>query len=1065
MTLARWGMGVLLGVVLLVATAAAQVTTADIIGRVSDSTGAVLPGVTVTVEHQGTHDVRSVPTNEGGDYTFNLLPIGTYTVRMELQGFGSLSSTVSVSAGDRARVDGKLQVGSVAETITVAGTAPLIQTDSSTVSSLVTEKAVQDLPVNGRNFVRLVQLVPGATEGVPNSLASGTRPDDRRQTSAISINGALDNQNNQLLDGIDNNERYIGTIVVKPSIDAIAEVKVQTNMYSAEVGRTAGGVVNIITKSGSNDLRGSAFEFNRDDKFDARNFFATSGPKPKLKQNQYGGSLGGPLKQNRTFFFADYEGFKSTQGVTFVSTVPTMRMRSGDFSELSSVIYDPTSTVRSPFAGNVIPSNRLDPIALKYMGLYPTPTSSALANNFTFVNNRTQDSKTADVRVDHRLNDRNTIFARYSWNNVDTFTPGALPEANGVQPGGNNGQFPGQNQTVAHGLQTNYLKVWSPSLISEVRVGYMYGDIQSLPLNYGKNFSQAFGYRNANIDEITSALTPMAPAGYATLGDATFIPLITTNKAVQISGSMTKTKGAHNLKWGAGLVSRRFRQFQSASAVGTVTFTNALTDNGAGVGGNSIASFLLGFPATVARTHTLFDPHYRTSEPSVYVQDDWRAMSWLTINAGLRYDVFTPLSEQNNNLSNIDLTTLKLLIAGQNGVSDTAGVKTDYGNIAPRVGFSATLPGRTVLRGGFGLTYFPGNYMSQSLLKNAPFVSTYGPVNSTGQSGAIPNLTLADGLPLPTAGDAVNLAGTIIGVSTDFKNTRTNQFNLVAEKEFAGNVFGIGYVGSRGSNVAFVIPNLDLAPAAAGAIQQRRKYYGQLPGVTTIGLFASDFTSSYDALQLVFQRRYRNGLTASSNYSLAHTQWTQPTPNDPTKIEKFDADFDVRHRFVFSTNYEIPFGKSFNGPAKYVLAGWQINAVAYWQSGLPFNVTNNTARANTGANNDRPDLVGEPTLDNPTVAQWFNVAAFQAQTINTIGNAPRNVLHGPPARRLDLSLFKDFSMGGSAKLQLRYECYNLTNTPSFANPTSALGAPGFGSITSTGNNIPRQMQFAAKLLF
>ena len=556
MTRARSGLGVLLGVILLAANAAAQVTTADIVGRVSDSTGAVLPGVTVTVEHQGTHDVRAVPTNEGGDYAFNLLPIGTYQVKMELQGFGTLTSAVAVSAGDRARVDGKLQVGSVAETITVAGTAPLVQTDSSTVSSLVTEKAVQDLPVNGRNFVRLVQLVPGATEGVPNSLASGTRPDDRRQTSAISINGALDNQNNQLLDGIDNNERYIGTIVVKPSIDAIAEVKVQTNMYSAEVGRTAGGVVNIITKSGSNDLRGSAFEFNRNDRFDARNFFATSGPKPKLSQNQYGGSLGGPIKQNRTFFFADYEGFRSTQGVTFVSTVPTMKMRAGDFSELSTVIYDPTSAVRSPFAGNVIPSNRLDPIALKYMALYPAPTSAALANNFTFVNNRTQDSKTADVRIDHKINDRNTIFARYSWNDVDTFTPGALPEANGVQPGGNNGQFPGQNATKAHGLQTNYLKVWGPSLISEVRVGYMYGDIQSLPLNYGKNYSQAFGYRNANIDEITSALTPMAPAGYATLGDATFIPLITTNKALQISGSVTKTRGAHNFKAGAGLVAR-----------------------------------------------------------------------------------------------------------------------------------------------------------------------------------------------------------------------------------------------------------------------------------------------------------------------------------------------------------------------------------------------------------------------------------------------------------------------------------------------------------------------------
>jgi hypothetical protein len=1057
---------VAVAVVLAFHTAAfAQVTTADIVGRVTDASGAVLPGVTVTVENIGTHETRVAPTGASGDYVFNVLPIGRYTVKIELQGFSTQNATLVLAAGDRARLDVKLQVGAVAENVTVTAESPLVQTDSSTLSSLVTEKAVQDLPVNGRNFVRLVQLVPGATEGVANSLASGTRPDDRRQTSAISINGSLDNQNNQLLDGIDNNERYIGTMIVKPSIDAIAEVKVQTNMYSAEVGRTAGGVVNIITKSGSNDFHGSGFEFNRNDRFDSRNYFAQTGPKPKLDQNQYGGSIGGPVRKSKTFFFADYERFQLTQGVTSVSTVPTAKMRAGDFSELNTAIYDPTSAVRVPFPGNVIPANRLDPIALKYMALYPVPTAAGLANNFTGTFDRTQTSGTADFRIDHRFDDSNTLFARYSYNNVDTFTPGALPAVNGIQPGGNNGSFPGPNTTKADGFQANYLKIYGPSLVSEIRVGYMYGDIESLPLNYGQNLSTAFGFKNANIDDITSALTPMNPAGYASLGDAPFIPLITTNKTLQISGSVTKTRGAHNIKIGAGLVSRRFRQFQSASAVGTVAFSTALTDNGAGSGGNSIASFLLGLPATVGRTHTLFDPHYRTQEPSVFVQDDWRATPWLTLNAGLRYDIFTPLTEDANHLSNIDLSTLKIIQAGVNGVSETAGVNTDYSNVAPRFGFAATLPHGMVLRGGWGLSYFPGNYMSQALMKNPPFVGTYGPVTSTGASGLVPNLRLSDGLPLPTPTDASNPAGTIIGVAQDFKNTRIQQFNVIAEKEFAGNVFSAGYVGSRGAHVAFVVPNLDLAPAAAGAIQQRRAYFAQLPAVTTIGLFASDFESTYDALQLVFQRRHRNGLTIGSNYVLAHTQWTQPSPNDVSVIERFDADFDIRHKIVFTANYELPFGQSLTGAAKQLLAGWQVNGVAYWQSGLPFNVTNSTARANTSAGNDRPNLVGDPEVSNPTVDQWFNTAAFVAQPINTVGNAPRNVLHGPPQRRLDLSLFKDFGLSAGAKLQLRIECYNITDTPSFANPNSGLGAAGFGSITSIGNSIPRQMQFAVKLLF
>ena len=1045
--------------------AAAQLTTADIVGRVTDTTGAVLPGVTVTVEHAGTHETRVVPTNESGDYVFTLLPIGRYSVKIELQGFSTQTATLDLAAGDRARLDAKMQVGAVAENVLVTAESPLVQTDSATLSSLVTEKAVQDLPVNGRNFVRLVQLVPGANEGVPNSLASGTRPDDRRQTSAVSINGALDNQNNQLLDGIDNNERFIGTMVVKPSIDAIAEVKVQTNMYTAEVGRTAGGVVNILTKSGSNDFHGSAFEFNRNDRFDARNYFATTGPKPKLDQNQYGGSIGGPVKKSRTFFFGDYERFQLTQGVTFVSTVPTAKMRAGDFSELSVPIYDPTTAVRAPFAGNVIPAGRLDPIALKYMTLYPLPNSAGLANNFTGTSDRTQTSGTADFRIDHRFDDANTLFARYSYNNVDTFTPGALPAVNGVQPGGNNGQFPGPNTTKADGFQANYLHIYGPSLVSELRVGFMYGDIESLPLNYGQNFSTAFGLANANIDAVTSALTPMNPAGYTSLGDATFLPLITVNKTLQISGSLTKTRGAHNVKLGAGLVSRRFRQFQSSSAVGTIAFTTALTDNGAGSGGNSIASFLLGYPATVARTHTLFDPHYRTQEPNAFVQDDWRATSWLTVNAGLRYDVFTPLVEETNHLSNIDLTTLKIIIAGQNGVSETAGVATDFSNLAPRLGFSATLPHALVVRGGWGLAFFPGNYMSQSLMKNPPFVGTFGPVTSVGASGGLPSLRLSDGLPLPTPTDAANPAGTIIGVQRDFRNTRTQQFNVIVEKEFAGNVIGGGYVGSRGAHVAFAIPNLDLAPAGPGAIQPRRTYFAQLPNVTTIGLFESDFESTYNALQVTFQRRHRSGLTIGSNYVLAHTQWTQPTPNDVSIIERFDADFDIRHRFVFSANYELPFGASATGAAKALIGGWQVNGVMYLQSGLPFNVTNSTQRANTSGGADRPNLVGNPELDNPTVDQWFNTAAFAPQPINTIGNAPRNPLHGPPQRRLDLSLFKDVALTGAAKLQLRVEVYNVTDTPSFANPNASLGAPGFGSITSTGNSIPRQAQFAAKLLF
>ena len=1047
----------------------AQVTTADIVGRVTDTSAAVLPGVTVTIENTGTGDVRSAVTGETGDYVFNLLPIGTYTVRIELAGFQTQSGKVTLSTGDRARLDAKLQLGQLEETLTVTAEAPLVQTDTSTVGALVTEQVVQNAPAAGRNFVRLIQALPGANEGAPNALASGTRPDDRRQSSAISINGANDNQNNQLIDGIDNNERAIGTIGVKPSIDAIAEIKVQTNLYTAEAGRTAGGVVNVITKSGTNEFHGSAFEFWRNDRFDSKNFFETT--KPELKQHQFGGSVGGPLLRDRTFFFGDIEGLNARNGVTNVLTVPTMRMRRGDFSELAAAIYDPANG-RARFLDNVIPADRLNPIALRYMAIYPEPTAAGLANNYASTTMRTQDGITGDFRIDHKFSANDLLFARYSYNTLDTYTPGGCPPtADGIEPGCHLGQnlgFPGPNVTKAHGVHVSDVHVFNPSLIGEVKVGYLKTDINSLPANYQTNLSSAFGLVNVNGDDITSGLSLVNPAGYALLGDQTNVPLINHNQTYQVSGSLTKTRGAHNIKMGAGLITRQFGVIQSGSPVGVFSFDASLTNSGVGgTGGNTIASFLLGYPSQVVRQHALIDQHINVKEPNVYVQDDWRATSWLTLNLGVRYDVFTPFNETDGHIANLDLSTFRMLIPGQDGVSDTAGVKTDYGNVAPRFGLSATLPGELVLRGGYGLSYFPGNIASFAYMKNAPFVANYGPVISAGTAGGVPTVLLSSGLPPIVANDPSPsaLVGQIRAVDVNFKSTRVQQFNAIVEKDFGGNAVSAGYVGSRGDRVA-LNPNINLAPVAAGAVQARRRFAPSLPGVADITLFQSIYETSYDALQLVFQRRYLAGLAFNTNYTLAHNVATSQAPWDPFLIERADANLDVRHRWVMTVNYELPFGRSRTGLAGAVLGGWQVNAVAFWQSGLPFNVANAAARTNTGGT-DRPNMVGDPELaeSERTLQRWFNTAAFQAQPQFTAGDTPLNVMHGPSQRRLDMSLFKDFRMRDNWRMQVRAEVYNVTNTASFANPNSTFGSPAFGTISSTGNAIPRQMLFAAKLLF
>jgi hypothetical protein len=1054
---------------LLASAAQAQVTTADILGRVTDSSGAVLPGVGITAVNTATRDTRTQVSNETGDYVFNLLPIGRYTVTIELQGFQTQTTNVAVASGDRARVDAKLQLGTVSESIQVTAEAALLQTDTSTVGALFTDKAVQDLPVAGRNIVRLVQMIPGASEGQVSSLANGTRPDDRRQTSSVSINGTADTQNNQLLDGMDNNERAIGTVGVKPSIDAIAEVKVQTNLYSAETGRTLGGVINILTKSGSNEFHGTAYDYVRNDRFDSRSYFAAT--KPKLSQNQFGGSIGGPIRSDRTFFFVDYEGLRSTQGVANLITVPTARMRGGDFSELSAGIFDPTALPRTPFAGNVIPANRLDSIALRLIQLYPLPNGPGLANNYSSVTDRTQDLDTTDFRIDHRFNGNNTLFARYSYNRVSTFTPGACPLVGGIDPncivGGiaAGGAFPGPNHTTAHNVVASYVRVFNPSLIGEFKGGFNHPKIASLPANYGKNLGTQFGIPNSNFDASTSGFPLMNTVGYALLGDAQAVPLITQDSSYQFAGSVTKTTGAHNIKFGAGAVLREFSVNQSISPVGVYTFDTLATNNGAGAGGNTIASFLLGYPSQVVRAHNPFDPKYHTNEPSLYAQDDWRATSQLTLNLGVRYDVFTPFTEEGNHLSNFDPATRQMLVAGATGVSKTAGVKTDYTDIAPRFGLAWTLPARMVVRGGWGLSYFPANVASPSYLKNPPFTANYGPIVSTAASNSTPNVRLADGLPPLANNELSNLSGALIATALDFKANRVQQFNLMVEKELGGNVVSAGYVGSRGDRIA-TNPNINLAPAGPGAVQPRRPFATSYPNVSNIAVFLNQGESHYDAMQVVFQRRYSAGVSFNTHYTLAHATSLAPTVWDWQILEWSDAVNDIRNRWVGTANYDLPWGRDLKGVTAGFLAGWQVNLSAFWQSGLPFTVTNAAARMNTGGA-DRPNMVGDPELpsDQRTLQRWFNTSAFEAQPQFVAGNTPGTVLHGPPNRSLNASFFKNLALTGTTRLQLRAEIYNLTNTANFVVPNSQLGNPAFGSIASTGNSTPRQMQFAAKYIF
>jgi hypothetical protein len=1111
--------------------------TADLVGRVTDPSGAVLPGVSVTAENVGTAGTRTAITSETGDYVFNLLPVGAYSVKIELAGFRTYMTRINLATGDRTRVDAQLQVGDVSQSVEVATEATPLQTDSSTIG--VTIQAVADLPMNGRNFVTLVQFAPGAGPSVQSSLGGGTRPDDRRQTSTVSANGQTDSANNFLLDGMDNNERAIATIIVKPSVDALQEIKVESNMYSAESGRAGGAVINLITKSGTNTFHGTLFEFLRNDKFDAKDVFNVpqpgnplAGVKPKFRQNQFGGSIGGPIKKDKTFFFADYEAFRKIKGNTFSAAIPTACQlgravcngvqQLGNFSDSPTAIYNPIT--HQAYPRNIISPSDIDPVGANYAALYPTLPASACTVTCQFISSpvQTQFAHTADLRIDHAFGSADNFFARYSINNTDTNSPGYIPPATvaGITipaPSSlNNQNFPGTAYQRQQSLALSHIHIFSPTLLLQLNAQVARYVTDSESANIGINGNTAFGGPagiNTGLPGTSGlALLQFQNGGYAALGDGFALPTAYWDTNYQYSGSVSWTKGAHNLKFGANLLRRDWSTFQVLFKGNF--FINALqtssTGTAAGSGGNAFASLLTGYYNQGTRNMALVAPQYRDWELGEFIQDNWHMNRWLTLNLGLRYDIFTPIREKHNALSNFDPTdpaTLaggRIQVAGVGGVSDTLNIQTQYADLQPRLGFAATLGHGTVLRGGFGTSYWPNNVASPANLKNAPLVSTY----TINQSPSTPTLKLSGAVPVPTAnptclvascGAALPVGGFSVNAGTklDYNYTLAYMFNLMLEKEIGSNVIGVGYVGEPVRHLGRTIPNANtnlppLGPGGCGVTtpvtfpSPCQPYYAQLPLVNSIQLLQTDGVSNYNALQVTFQRRYSSGLTIASNYTFASTLSDVGGPGGACVgcaqvLNNFGRDYGpsdymVKHGVKFTANYELPFAKATNGLIGQVAKGWQINAIYAYNTGQPFTVLDGTAQQNSiGVTQDRPNLVAaSPFTKNND--EWFDITQFRRQPFGTVGTEGHNVFTMPSNKRVDLSVFKNFAIKEDTKLQFRVETFNISNTPLFGMPgniLSGLDATGvptnagnFGRITTTNAfYTPRDIQFALKLIF
>ena len=1041
----RLALGAAVTPLVLAPMAFAQLTTADILGTVTDATGAVVPNASVTIVNLDTKETRAVTSNSSGEYVVSLLPVGRYRVTTTAAGFKTQTITsVAVEAGDRAREDVKLDTGGSSEVVNVEAQTPLLQADNATVSTTITAVAVQDLPLNGRNYVQLVQLVPGANEGPGNGLASGGRPDDRRPTSSFSVNGQDDTLNNTTVDGIDDNERIIGTAGIKPVVEAIQEITVQTNSYSPEAGRTAGGVVSIITRSGTNAFHGTAYEFFRNDIFDAKNVLQPQGQrKPELRQNQFGGSIGGPIFRDRTFFFGDYEGFRQVSGLTYTSTVPTI----DEYNNINSIAGGSPAALIA--AGNGTQGLAIDPVALNYLKLFPAPnagTPGQLTNNYVISPNKTQTGNSFDVRIDHKFNGNNQFFGRYDSNKFNTFTPPALGTVNGLQISGGRYIFAGPANDASQQFGFGFTHIFSQNLLIDLRAGFTRINNFSAPLNYGTSPDTTVGFgTNMNFNSFSNFLTPIQFGPFSDIGDGAYVPLQDIDNTFQYLANLSYTHGNHNIKGGVSYIRRQSRNVQSSFAAGQYTFglsTDTVSGNNKKSQDNNLASSLTGAFSADSRNYDLNPPDYRTYEPSVFLQDSWKVTPALTILYGGRYDVFTPFTEAHNRISNFNYVQAlgstaanvnnALQIANVNGVNANAGIKTDYSNFAPRVGFSASITPKTVLRGGYGLSFFPGNYTSNADLKNVPFVSVFSPncqsaaaiaiedkalglAAGTTPSGQNPACggpsaptapaTFDAGLPLPVAPNVTNLSAiqslSFTAETPNFRSALIQQFNLQVEQQFGNNVLTIGYVGNIGQHLPETINDINQPKPFdpdLNAKASARPLSVLLPQLSGVGLLQSEGVSNYHALQTSFQRRFTHGLAFDANYTYGKAlsditgfsaegggrSWGNADPTRIGQLEYGAAENDIEHRFALSLNYTLQYGKNFTGVKKAVLSGYQFNTITVWQSGKPFDIVNG------GGGND------VTTRNLPTSTQPVNDAFSNRATPQNNGgpDRPNQIFNG-----------------------------------------------------------------------
>ena len=1068
---------VLSAVLLTVATTAFG-QTAQVTGRITDAGGAVVAGAQVTLTNQANGLKREAVTNDEGYYSLPLLQPATYEIDVRKDGFKPvIQSGVTLQVEQVARLDFKLEAGTVTETVTITSSVPALDRETSSVGQVIENKTVVTLPLNGRNYSQLVALMPGAT---PNQ--------GSRATDGISLNGNRTFQNTYLIDGVDNNNYILGvdtnsTQALRPSVDAIQEFRVESANYSAEYGRSAGGIISLAIKSGTNEFHGSAFEFFRNDKLDANNFFSNRAnlKRPPLRYNQFGGTFGGPIWRNHTFFFASYQGTRDKRARTSTTTVPTPEMVRGNFGSIN--IFDPANVVagaRVQFTNNIIPDARIDPVGRKMAALYPAANQPGTVNNYVANVPVADLADQLDIRGDHSFGASDTLFVRYSWSDRE-ISQGSVfaPPGNG---GNGFGDFPLIQLPKAWSIAGGETHVFSSSVVNELRIGFTRNESDQISPATESLYDQ-FGIKGVPQTEGLTGLPTFTLTNFASLGDRTFAPNPKRVGVLQVTDNVSWTRGNHGIKFGGDMRFRNNFAGTSNIARGSFTFNGQFTSRVPGTGaGSAIADLLLGL-TSAAQLSTLLTGDFRDQYYGLYVNDAWRVTPKLTLNLGLRYELQMPLYEVNNRMGNFDLnpgspTFGKLVSATDGGSRERAFINVDTNNFAPRIGFSYEVDPKTVVRGSIGVFYGGLGYqaIAQMGAVNLPFSVNITEPSAT--TAATSNVILANGFPPNFLDPARAMNPVAVGVPEDFPLAEIYQWNLNVQREVWGQtVFSIAYVGS-GSAFLRGYNDVNAPPPGPGAINPRRPF----PTFGAISLVSPFAHSTYHSMQLKAERRFSSGFSLLSSYTWSHTIDNSVdgedtgngavNPQDPrnTNAEKASSSIDLRHRWVTSVIYDLPFGRkdgwlSENAITRAIFGGWQLGGIFVAQSGFPLSptVVPNPANTTTTA---RPNLLRDPNLssDERNLDRWYDPTAFMTPAQFNFGNSARNVIRAPGLVNLDLLIARNFQITERFRLEFRSEMYNTTNSVQLGRPNVQTNAAQAGRITTT--QIPnRQVQFGLRLVF